>query len=225
MRLEYGQRSVQGFLWEDKIASRLRRMGHDVLVMARNNRYDLLVNQSIRVDVKSISYTEYKGSDGYPIRGWVCSNMSNPPTCDYYVIVCLDKTRTQEVKTYVIPATLLLQTSLTITSKDRFANYINAYHQFNHMKISHTQPVGFNNRGEANKEDEYRELNRFRLIDLLAVGSSVYIQHRMMSHDPLEEKIIAKGKTLITAGRQYFETRGISFSSMIGEGLKRVIKR
>lgn len=207
MRLEYGQRSVQGFIWEDKIADRLRKMGHDVLVMARNNRYDLLVNESIRVDVKSISYTEYKGSDGYPIRGWVCSNMSNPPTCDYYVIVCLDKTRTVEVKTYVIPAHLLLQTSLTITAKDRFANYIGAYHLFNHMKKkAHMQPVGFNNRGEANKEDVPvgRDIN---LVDAFAIAVSSYATYK------------------ITPGRQYFETRGRSFSSMIGEGLKRIAKR
>lgn len=186
MRLQYGERAHIGFQWEDKIADRLRKMGHDVTVMARNNRFDLLVNESIRVDVKAISYVEYKGSDGYPIRGWIASNMSKPPTCDYYIMVCLDETRTREVKTYVIPATLLNQTSLTITSKDKFFNYIDAYNQFDHMKKkAHLQPVGFNNRGEANKPDV--EKKKIDIGSIFLIGASSYLKTKVMSGSSITE--------------------------------------
>jgi hypothetical protein len=132
--LTFGQRAAAGFHWEDQMEMRLKQRGMKVKQMPRNHPFDLLVNGHIRVDVKSAIRTSYKGSDGYPIAGWVFSNLHSPPTCDIYILICLNRSRLNIEKIYVIPATMVNQRTVTITKRDKYGMYIDAWDVFKQMR-------------------------------------------------------------------------------------------
>lgn len=189
--LLHGKRPHAGFEWEDRIAGRLSRDGHEVVQMPRNFKgYDLLVDGHLRVDVKACIHTSYKGSDGYHIRGWVFSNLHNPPTCDLYVLVCLDRTRQEPEKFYIIPASAVMQRTVTITKRDKYMAYKNAWGWVKKMselkKEATLVPISFEMPQPARRGDRpfdrYEEPNP-QLLDIakrlaLTVGGG-YLGHEI----------------------------------------------
>lgn len=117
-----------GFKEELNVKTLLESKGYKVEKMATRHPYDLLVNGNIKIDVKAANkYTSPIGWSSYSF------NLEKKnPTCDIYIIRCL-----QDDKTLVIPSKFLKQSQLCITDKeskyDKFKDrwdYIKKYDDF-----------------------------------------------------------------------------------------------
>lgn len=113
---------------EIKIKEILESKGYKVEKMRTRHPYDLLVNDNIKIDVKAAN--KYKSPKGW--SSYSFNLEKKQPTCDIYVICCL-----QENKTLVIPSKFIKQTQLCITDKsskyDKFQDrwdYIDKYDLF-----------------------------------------------------------------------------------------------
>jgi hypothetical protein len=116
-------RPSAGFSAEDIAAQKLRAAGHDVLQLRRNTHgIDMMVDGE-PVEVKAAIHTEYKGSDGYPIRGYVFSNMKKEPKASKYIFMCMSDDRSKVLKEYHIPAEKVKQRTLTITRNGKYEGF------------------------------------------------------------------------------------------------------
>lgn len=127
MATKHNKRPQEGYRFEDRVASLFKRRGFKVEKKGRNNAgHDLVVNGH-KVDVKSAVRTSYKGSDGYPIRGFVFTNLKKGADCDFYAMACLDDDRKGIKRLYIIPSSDLQQRTLTLTAaaEKKYAEYKN----------------------------------------------------------------------------------------------------
>lgn len=98
-----------------------------------------------KVEVKAAIETSYPGSDGYPIRGFVFSNMHKNPSTDMYVLKCLSPDRKRTLKEYHVPASEAKQRTLTITrSSQKYAPFLKKAQQI---------PVGYT---KMQPDEKYR---------------------------------------------------------------------
>ena len=90
--------TTTGKKYEKLINGVLENKGYKVSRMSQNFPYDLLVNDCLKIDVKSSHL--YKGKDGnfYTFR-----TGKRYATCDVYVLVALNE-NDEMVKTYIIPS-------------------------------------------------------------------------------------------------------------------------
>lgn len=117
-----------GFEGEMKVKEILENKGYLVEKMSVKHPYDLLVNSTIKIDVKSSH--KYEGPKGWPSYSFNLEKKN--PTCDIYVVWCIE-----DNKILVIPSKFLKQTQLCITDKsskydiykDRW-DYIEQYNSF-----------------------------------------------------------------------------------------------
>ena len=109
----------------------LERKGYEVEKMSVKHPYDLLINKSIKVDVKTAKkYISICNSEYYAF------NLEKKnPTCDIYILVCLNKDGDVS-EIYVIPSVKLNQTQVAIGKetkyecfKDRW-DYIEKFNKF-----------------------------------------------------------------------------------------------
>jgi len=109
--------------------SQLLNMGYESEKMKPRYPYDILVNNNIKIDVKSgFAFENYGDSPYYTF------NLDKKyPTCDMYVVYCLNKDKTV-YKTYVIPSCILYgKTQLAIGYvKSKYDKYLS---KFNFIKI------------------------------------------------------------------------------------------
>lgn len=127
MPLSHGERAHAGFRWEDRIAEKLENKGAEVeQAGSRRHRYDLEVNGQ-EVDVKAAIKTKYEDPRGYPVEGYVFSNLKASPQLDYYILVCLDGERDKIEDTYIIPSDRVQQRTVTITKNTKYQQYKNAW--------------------------------------------------------------------------------------------------
>lgn len=106
----------------------LESLGYRVEKMSIKHPYDLLVNENIKIDVKTArKYNSDKGWSSYSFN----LEKSNP-TCDIYVFICVE-----DEKYLIIPSKFLRQTQLCITDKeskyDVFKDkweYVEVYNKF-----------------------------------------------------------------------------------------------
>lgn len=139
-----------GFKEEDRTARKLRRQGAKVSQSSRNEKNtDLRVNGQ-KVEVKAAIETSYKGSDGYPITGYVFSNMKKNPNAQKYILKCMSPDRSRVVKEYHIPAGKVKQRTLTLTRNSKYENF--------RKSASHPQPYvrGFEPIPEFVQEDSLK---------------------------------------------------------------------
>lgn len=109
----------------------LERKGYEVEKMSVKHPYDLLINKSIKVDVKTAKkYISICNSEYYAF-----SLEKKNPTCDIYILVCLNKDEDVS-EIYVIPSVKLNQTQVAIGKetkyecfKDRW-DYIEKFNKF-----------------------------------------------------------------------------------------------
>lgn len=114
--MEYKDRIPAGDSGERLAAKMLERKRHEVeLPPHRVGAWDLRVDGRT-VDVKSATYTETKGSDGYPIRAFVFANLHEQPKVDFYLLMCLSQDRSEILTYYLIPASMARQRTLTLTA-------------------------------------------------------------------------------------------------------------
>ena len=98
-----------GLKEELNIKELLERKGYKVEKMSSRHPYDLLVNDNIKIDVKASN--KYKSDKGW--SSYSFNLEKNNPTCDIYIIRCI-----QDDKTLVIPSKYLRQSQLCITDKE-----------------------------------------------------------------------------------------------------------
>lgn len=85
--------------------------------------FDLLVGLH-RIDVKSAHYSEHVGPLGAK-TGWVFHLHKVPPTCDFYLLVCLDDSE-QHMRRYLIPAQEAQVQTITITARGKYERFRDA---------------------------------------------------------------------------------------------------
>ena len=93
---------------EIKIKEIHESKGYKVEKMTTRHPYDLLVNENIKIDVKAAN--KYESPTGWSSYSFNLEKAN--PTCDIYIICCL-----QDNKTLIIPSKFLKQTQLCITNK------------------------------------------------------------------------------------------------------------
>ncbi len=109
----------------------LENKGYTVEKMSVKHPYDLLVNENIKLDIKTANkYIATNNSEYYTFN-----LEKNNPTCDIYVFVCLGENK-KPIKNFVIPSKFLHQTQISIGNsskyeiyKDRW-DYIEQYNKF-----------------------------------------------------------------------------------------------
>jgi len=111
-----------GKRYETALNSMLTAEGYKVEQMVMCHPYDLLVNDNIKIDVKS-SKRYYYTEKGY---SYSFNLEKNNPTCDLYVCFCIDKNNVIE-KVLVIPSKFLKQTQLCIGINSKYDVYINRW--------------------------------------------------------------------------------------------------
>lgn len=117
-----------GLSGELKIKEKLELLGYKVEKMPVNHPYDLLVNENIKIDVKTAR--KYKSDKEW--SSYAFNLEKSNPTCDIYVFICVE-----DEKYLVIPSKFLRQTQLCITDKeskydvfkDRW-EYVEVYNKF-----------------------------------------------------------------------------------------------
>lgn len=114
--MEYKDRIPAGDSGERMAAELLRRLGHEVeMAPHRVGDWDLRADGKT-IDVKAATYTESRGSDGYPIRGFVFANLHQSPKVEYYLLLCLSPDRSKILTYYLIPSSMARQRTLTLTA-------------------------------------------------------------------------------------------------------------
>lgn len=95
--------TTTGKKYEKIIKEILENKGYEVSQMSQNFPYDLLVNDCLKIDVKSSHL--YKGKEGnfYTFR-----TGKRYATCDVYILVALDDLD-KVVRTYIIPSSKVIK--------------------------------------------------------------------------------------------------------------------
>jgi hypothetical protein len=116
-----------GTVFENLISDILVKKGYSVEKMTVRHPYDLLVNGSVKIDVKSSYLCKYNGSI------YTFSLRKKHPTCDLFIAVTLRDDGSIN-KIYIIPSIKLTgKTQLTIGEKTSAYNvYINCWHYIDH---------------------------------------------------------------------------------------------
>ena len=93
--------SMLGIKYEKHTKKFLEEKGFNCELTSTNHPYDILVNDSIKIDVKVSNPVAINNSKAYTFN-----IEKKQPTCDLYVAYCLDDNK-EIVKTYIIPAPVL----------------------------------------------------------------------------------------------------------------------
>lgn len=108
-----------GIEGERFVANRLKELGFKVETTSIKYPYDLLINECIKVDVKTANTSHVKG---YPIHSYRL--VKGQPTCDFYILLEADTERM-----YVVPSSKLsgqVQVGMGIDSNP-YAKYLGAF--------------------------------------------------------------------------------------------------
>lgn len=121
-----GTETHWAMLIEDLVELMLEGKGFSVVRQTTRAPFDLLVNGH-QVDVKAAHPSLY-GKNKSLHQGWIFRTAKSDPSCDFYVCLCFDNNE-KIIKTYVIPSSDALVTTITIAKKGRFEKYKNRFDQ------------------------------------------------------------------------------------------------
>lgn len=110
-----------GQKYESVVSELLHGKGHSVEKMSTKYPYDLLVNGSVKVDVKVGSAYLMRGS-----RVHSFGINKKIPTCDLYIILALDEDKQIE-RTFIIPSHQLKVVSLCIGNDSKYNKFVNRW--------------------------------------------------------------------------------------------------
>lgn len=111
----YGQEN------EKFIAEKLTQLGYKVERMSTKHPYDLLVNESVKIDVKSSKPGLVNGS-----RVHTFGLSKKDPTCDLYILIAhLDNDDIERI--FVIPSHLLRIVTFCIGAKSKYNKFIDRW--------------------------------------------------------------------------------------------------
>lgn len=103
---------------EEEIKKILESKNYKVDRMSVKHPYDLLVNENIKIDVKT--GRTYIGENGYKSHSFNLEKAN--PTCDIYILYCID---TNVI--YVIPSKFAKKTQISIGEKSAYDSYIDRW--------------------------------------------------------------------------------------------------
>lgn len=122
-----GTETHRGLEAEDVEIEFLKSKGFQVKRQTTRAPFDLLVN-GWRIDVKSGKPSVYGNSKTKVYVGWIFRLAKVPATCDFYLLVCQDKSGSIE-RRYLIPAGAARITMLTITPCGKYEGFRDAFDQ------------------------------------------------------------------------------------------------
>lgn len=126
-----GSETNLGQEFEKEVSELVDGMGHEVIRMSTKHPYDLLIEDSVKVDVKVANPYLLRGES----RVHTIRLAKVNPTCDIYICVLLDEERKAE-RVLVIPSHHVRKTMLNIGRKSKYNvydgrfDYINEYAKF-----------------------------------------------------------------------------------------------
>ncbi|MCR8641444.1 hypothetical protein NV379_02130 [Paenibacillus sp. N1-5-1-14] len=123
LNLEIKQSETQlGQDYELVAIKMLEEKGYKVERMTTKHPFDLLVNDSIRIDVKSASAYDLKGS-----RCHTFGINKRYGSCDLYILLALNEESDVIERTFVIPCNKLRVVSMSIGRESKYNKYINKW--------------------------------------------------------------------------------------------------
>lgn len=117
-----GTETHRGQAVEDQVSVYLIERGFAIQRKTTRASFDLLVNDKVRVDVKSAKFSEYRHTQGHAMSGHVF-NLSKPePTCDLYIL-CGVGDGNQVLWRYFVPASEARVQTITITPEGKYSRF------------------------------------------------------------------------------------------------------
>jgi hypothetical protein len=120
-----GSDTLTGEIEEFNTKSNLEKMGFSVEKMSARHPFDLLINNSIKIDIKVSKIHNFKGYECF-----VFKTKQNAP-CDLFI--CIGEFMGNR-KIYVIPSKLVHASTLTIGKNSKYNQFIDRWdylHKFN----------------------------------------------------------------------------------------------
>lgn len=110
---------------EKIIANYLSSQGFDVKETSVKHPYDLLVNDCVKIDVKTANTSHIRGC---PVHAYRLAKRDH--TCDFYIFFEFDTLRTYVVPAYKCQGQVQVEMG---TDSKRYAKYFGAYHLISEM--------------------------------------------------------------------------------------------
>lgn len=110
-----------GKAYEDIAKTFLESKGHEVTKMSQNFPYDLLVDRTVKIDVKVSRIGK--------VHGYTCHTFrlgKKNPTCDIYMLIALDEHDKVE-RLLIVPAAKAHVTTICIGSNSKYDCYIDRW--------------------------------------------------------------------------------------------------
>lgn len=114
--------TTEGNKKEKSMKNTLIKMGYEVEIMGSRHPYDLLVNKSVKIDVKLANPYLLKGKS----RVHTFSLNKVKPTCDIYILVAADENKLIE-RTLVIPSHHIQMKMVNIGKDSKYNKYNNRF--------------------------------------------------------------------------------------------------
>lgn len=113
--------TLTGIRFENEISEFLNSKGYDVELTSVKHPYDILVNESVKIDTKYANLYESNIGNFY-----IFNLEKKSPTCDIYVCCCVDKSLNK--KMYIIPSKFLNIKTLSIGEfKSKYNRFIDRW--------------------------------------------------------------------------------------------------
>jgi len=114
--------TLMGITYEKLCMESLKSKGYSVKDTAVKAPYDLIINGNVKIDVKSGTAYESRGSRVHTF------GINKPlPVCDLYIIYALDEERENIERTFIIPSKDLKLHSMSIGADSKYNKYINRW--------------------------------------------------------------------------------------------------
>jgi hypothetical protein len=128
--------TLNGQNMEETMAEKLRQFGHEVERMTTKHPYDLLVNGTVKIDVKTGCAYDLRGS-----RVHTFGINKKSPTCDIYICTALNESGTEIERTFVIPSHHLKVVSLSIGKDSVYNRFIDKWEYIDHYSKFFSQVI------------------------------------------------------------------------------------
>lgn len=111
-----------GNSYENKVGSLLVSKGYEVESMTTKHPYDLLVNGTVKIDVK-VAKPNYH----FKVRCHTFGVNKKEQTCDVYICVAINE-QSETEKIFVIPSHMAQVKTLNVCNESKYNRFIDAWH-------------------------------------------------------------------------------------------------
>lgn len=128
-----GTETHRGLAIQATVGRALRSHGYQIEEMTTRAPYDLLVNDRLRIDVKSARcYTYKKKHDQLTPVGYIFGLNKRVPTCDLYILCCLSDDD-KILERYYVPSSEARIVTITITPTGRYLQFKESIEQIDRL--------------------------------------------------------------------------------------------